>query len=62
MQLMLRLNSFQIIFRDSCKDGKLNLVARLHLLEILELRAGDWVLNEHVINYYKQKHSTVSVS
>ncbi len=51
----------QIVFRDSCKDGNLNLVGRLHLLEILELRGMNWVLNDNVLNYYKQKHQVIQV-
>ena len=40
----------------------LDIVARLHLLEIIELRAMKWVLTDSVINYYKQKLSMVDVS
>jgi len=43
--------------RNACKDTTLDIVARLHLLEIIELRAMKWVLSESVINYYKQKLS-----
>ena len=45
--------------RNACKDTTLDIVARLHLLEIIELRAMKWVLTDSVINYYKQKLSMV---
>ena len=48
--------------RNACKDTTLDIVARLHLLEIIELRAMKWVLTDSVINYYKQKLSMVDVS
>lgn len=36
-------------------------MARLHLLEILELRAMDWIPNDRVDAYYKQKLAEVSL-
>ena len=47
--------------RASCKDDRLDLVSRLHLLEVIELRAMDWVGNENVTNYYKQKLAQIEV-
>jgi len=49
------LDKAQVALRNACKDTTLDIVARLHLLEIIELRAMKWVLSESVINYYKQK-------
>jgi len=51
------LDKAQVALRNACKDTTLDIVARLHLLEIIELRAMKWVLSESVINYYKQKLS-----
>ena len=47
--------------RASCRDDRLDLVSRLHLLEVIELRAMDWVGNENVTNYYKQKLAQIEV-
>lgn len=51
------LDRAQVSLRDACKDTKLDIVARLHILEIIELRSMKWVLNDSVLNYYKQKLS-----
>ena len=56
------LDKAQVALRNACKDTTLDIVARLHLLEIIELRAMKWVLTDSVINYYKQKLSMVDVS
>ena len=53
------LDKAQVALRNACKDTTLDIVARLHLLEIIELRAMKWVLTDNVINYYKQKLSMV---
>lgn len=53
------LDKAQVALRNACKDTTLDIVARLHLLEIIELRAMKWVLTDSVINYYKQKLSMV---
>merc|ERR1719361_1606889 len=53
------LDKAQVTLRNACKDTTLDIVARLHLLEIIELRAMKWVLTDSVINYYKQKLSMV---
>ena len=53
------LDRAQISLRNACKDTNLDIVSRLHLLEIIELRAMKWVLTDSVTNYYKQKLSQV---
>lgn len=40
---------------SACKDDNLDLIARVHMLEIIELRTMGWKTNENVTNYYKQK-------
>jgi len=40
---------------SACRLDSLNLVARVHMLEIIELRSMGWLPNENVTNYYKQK-------
>lgn len=47
--------------RGACKDPKLDKVARLHLLELVELRAMEWKANENVENYYKHKHKQLEM-
>ena len=38
----------------ACRLDYLNLVARVHMLELIELRTMRWQPNENVTNYYKQ--------
>ena len=40
---------------SACRFDSLNLVARVHMLELIELRTMGWQPNENVTNYYKQK-------
>jgi len=49
------LDRYQAFLRTACRDGSLDLVARLQLLEIIELRAMKWKASENVTNYYKHK-------
>ena len=51
----------QVFLRNACRDGSLDLVARLQLLEIIELRAMKWKANDNVTNYYKTKMLQVEV-
>jgi len=39
----------------ACRSDSLDLVARVHMLEMIELRTMGWQPNENVSNYYKQK-------
>ena len=54
-------HTFQAFLRNACRDGSLDLVARLQLLEIIELRSMKWKPNENVTNYYKHKLLQVEV-
>lgn len=54
-----QLDKLQVHLRNACRDGRLDLVARLHLLEIIELRAMNWVINDNVTNYYEQELSQI---
>ena len=49
----------QVALRNACRDEELDLVSRVHLLEIIELRAMNWLPNENVSGYYKQKLSQI---
>ena len=53
-------HSNQVFMRNACRDGSLDLVARLQLLEIIELRAMKWKPNENLTNYYQKKMSQVA--
>jgi len=39
----------------ACRDDGLDLVTRVHMLEVIELRSMGWQTNENVTNYYQQK-------
>jgi len=39
----------------ACRDGELDLITRVHMLEVIELRSMGWQTNENVTNYYQQK-------
>jgi len=39
----------------ACRDDELDLVTRVHMLEVIELRSMGWQTNENVTNYYQQK-------
>jgi len=53
------LDKLQQVLRVACRDKNLDLVSRVHLLEIIELRALKWIPNDHVTNFYKNKLSTI---
>ncbi|XP_046637771.1 eukaryotic translation initiation factor 4E-binding protein Mextli-like isoform X2 [Daphnia pulicaria] len=44
-----------IHLRNAGRDDSLDKVSRLHLLEVVELRAGRWSAQEQVNNYYQSK-------
>jgi len=54
------IDRYQVFLRNACRDGSLDLVARLQLLEIIELRAMKWKPNENLTNYYQKKMSQVA--
>ena len=53
---------FKGILREACKSSELDLVARLQLLEIIELRSVKWKPNADVSNYYRHKLEQIEVS
>eukprot|EP00095_Tigriopus_kingsejongensis_P004334 maker-scaffold1460_size40381-snap-gene-0.10 protein:Tk04334 transcript:maker-scaffold1460_size40381-snap-gene-0.10-mRNA-1 annotation:"PREDICTED: uncharacterized protein LOC409396 isoform X5" len=50
-----QLNAAMLIIRNWCKDERLDLISRLYFLEMIELRAMEWKMDESVAKYYKQK-------
>ncbi|XP_065571386.1 uncharacterized protein LOC136034138 isoform X2 [Artemia franciscana] len=41
--------------RDACRDSSIDQVARLHLLEVIELRGNKWHQNENIAAYYRER-------
>ncbi|XP_023322482.1 eukaryotic translation initiation factor 4E-binding protein Mextli isoform X2 [Eurytemora carolleeae] len=54
-----QLDKLGIAVRDACRDGDLDLMSRVQLLEIIELRAMNWVHNENTSAYFRQKFSQI---
>jgi len=50
-----RLDQIQGQIHAACRESRLDQVSKLHLLEVIELRAMHWVPNDKVAGYYKQK-------
>lgn len=50
-----------VIFRNASQDEQLNLMTRLTLLELIELRANSWEIPDNVNTYYKSKATNVEV-
>jgi hypothetical protein len=48
--------------RVACRDPELDLITRLHVLELIELRQNNWALDENIIAYFRQKLAQVSYS
>ena len=45
------------MFRTASRDEELELVSRVQILHIIELRAAGWNTNDNMVAYYKQKLS-----
>ncbi|XP_017786109.1 PREDICTED: eukaryotic translation initiation factor 4E-binding protein Mextli isoform X2 [Nicrophorus vespilloides] len=51
-----QLNRAFVVFRNSSQDDvRLDYLSRLHLLELIELRAKDWKGSDHMNQYYRKK-------
>lgn len=48
-----------IAIRNGSQDERLDMTTRVHLLELIELRAKQWHNNESVNSYYVQKLSNL---
>lgn len=57
-----RMDKYQVTLREACKNSELDLVARLQLLEIIEMRHVKWKPNHDISNYYKHKLQQVEQS
>eukprot|EP00092_Neocalanus_flemingeri_P030666 GFUD01033298.1.p1 GENE.GFUD01033298.1~~GFUD01033298.1.p1 ORF type:complete len:283 (-),score=122.03 GFUD01033298.1:181-1029(-) len=50
-----KLDTLQTLLSKICQDRDLDLVLRLQVLEVIELRTLGWKSNEGVDNYYKER-------
>ncbi|XP_062705026.1 eukaryotic translation initiation factor 4E-binding protein Mextli [Aedes albopictus] len=48
-----------VIFRNASQDERLNIMTRLNLLELIELRAKSWQVSDGTNTYYKHKATNV---
>lgn len=51
-----------VTFRNASQDERLNIMTRLNLLELVELRAKSWHNSDGSKTYYKHKANNVEVS
>lgn len=51
-----------VIFRNASQDERLNIMTRLNLLELIELRAKSWQVSDGTNTYYKHKATNVEVT
>ncbi|KAJ9585293.1 hypothetical protein L9F63_002923 [Diploptera punctata] len=42
-----------VAFRNGCRDERLDYLSRVHLLEVIELRATNWQCCDNLSSYYK---------
>ena len=54
-----QLDKLMAVFRTVSRDEELDLVSRVQILHIIELRAAGWAANDNMVNYYKQKMSHI---
>lgn len=47
-----------VMFRNASCDARLNIMTRLNLLELIELRAKSWQNSDGINSYYKHKAAT----
>ena len=50
-----KLDQLQSVLTEFCKDGKVDIVLRLRVLEIIELRTMGWKMNSGAEEYYTTK-------
>ena len=57
LKMLSNMMCLQVVFRTSCRDEELDLLSRVEILHIIELRAAAWNTNDNMVAYYKQKLS-----
>lgn len=50
-----QLDQVFVHLRNAGRDESLDKISRLHLLEVIELRAGRWLSQDQVCSYYQSK-------
>lgn len=55
------LDRYFVVLRNAARDERIEALCRLHLLEIIELRASGWKGNENLDNYCRHKLSESDV-
>jgi hypothetical protein len=51
------LDKLEVSMRDACKDMRMDIVTRLNLLEMIELRLNNWSSSPQMLDMYRQKLS-----
>lgn len=51
-----------VVFRNGCQDDGLPYTTKLHLLNIVELRANQWAVADNTQFYYSAKMASPDVS
>ncbi|XP_067122186.1 eukaryotic translation initiation factor 4E-binding protein Mextli isoform X2 [Centruroides vittatus] len=57
-----QLDRYFVTLRNASRDERIDILCRMRLLEVIELRAMHWKINENVTNYYKQKLQELEAS
>jgi len=55
------MNRLDTAMRVACRDPELDLVTRLLILELVELRQNGWNLNDNILAYYRQKLAQATI-
>ncbi|KAG8263210.1 hypothetical protein J6590_038099 [Homalodisca vitripennis] len=50
-----------VVFRNACQDDGLLFTTRLHLLELVELRANQWSNSDNTLVYYSAKMAATDI-
>lgn len=50
-----------VTFRNASQDERLAIIARMNLLELIELRAKSWQISDGLNMYYQHKATDVSI-
>ena len=54
-----KMDDMQTVFTKICQDMKISVKLRLKVLEVIELRTLEWITNDTVDNYYKEKFALI---
>ncbi|KAM7313969.1 eukaryotic translation initiation factor 4E-binding protein Mextli isoform X2, partial [Ixodes scapularis] len=57
-----QLDCYFVTLRNASRDERLDVMDRLRLLEVIELRAMGWKFNENLEEYYKRKYIELEIS